>query len=594
LTQEFPIERKLTAVLSADVEGFSRLIEADETSTLQNLASQRRILDDLIGRYRGRVVNTAGDSVLAEFPSVADAVQCAVDTQKAHVEAAERLPNATRVLFRIGIHLGDVAVRGNDLLGNGVNIAARLQSIAPAGGIVISGAAHEQVRKILPLTYNDLGTQNVKNIEEPIRAFAIHLTDSSSPGAVVTIRTESKPLSLPDKPSIAVLPFQNMSGDPEQEYFADGMVEDITTALSRFKSLFVIARNSSFTYKGKAVDIKEVGRELGVRYVLEGSVRKAGGRVRITGQLIEAATGAHLWADKFDGTLEDIFDLHDDVTLSVVSAISPKLEQAEFNRARQKPTTSMTAYDYYLRGDESFRLETDQGYADAWKHLQQAIALDASFAIAYGKAARIYGRRLVDGLIGPDPAMRKQAEVFARKALEFGQDDDRALCDVAIFHSVMLRDQVTAGNLLKQAITLNPNNLTAWVNYAWVSLFAGDPEEALGYLAKATRLSPVDPQIYYVETATSWAHLLKHNFDDVTLWAGRALARRPGHVLALRAKFYSLALQGRHGDTRSMLAIHPRIITHRTISEARSNLHYHRSEDVDLICEALRKAGIPE
>jgi adenylate cyclase len=287
------VSRRLVAVFAADVEGYSRLMGADEVGTLKGLTERRAILDRLIGEHRGRIANTAGDSVLAEFGSAVDAVQCAVEAQAALTEANSSLPADRHINFRIGIHVGDVMVRAGDLFGDGVNIAARLQALAQPGSVCVSGATYDQVRKVLPITFADLGVQQVKNIEDPIRAYAARELAEAIRGAPVA-EDSLRALPLPDKPSIAVLPFENMSGDPEQEYFADGMVEEITTALSRFKWLFVIARNSSFTFKGRAVDIKEVGRRLGVRYVLEGSVRKASGKVRIAGQLIDAITGAHI------------------------------------------------------------------------------------------------------------------------------------------------------------------------------------------------------------------------------------------------------------------------------------------------------------
>jgi adenylate cyclase len=319
------VSRRLVAVFAADVEGYSRLMGADEVGTLKGLTDRRAILDKLIGDHRGRIANTAGDSVLAEFGSAVDAVQCAVEAQTALAEANSSQTPERRICFRIGIHIGDVMVRAGDLFGDGVNIAARLQSTARPGGVCISGATYDQVRKVLPITFVDLGAQQVKNIQEPIRAYQVGAPNEPREAAPTSVAGSESPPPLPDKPSIAVLPFQNMSGDPEQEYFADGMVEEIITALSRFKLLFVIARNSSFTFKGKAVDIKEVGRKLGVRYVLEGSVRKASGRVRITGQLIDAVTGAHIWADRFERDLTDIFALQDEVAAAVVSAIEPKL-----------------------------------------------------------------------------------------------------------------------------------------------------------------------------------------------------------------------------------------------------------------------------
>jgi TolB-like protein len=353
--KEQRVERRLAAIFAADDAGYSRLMSQDEAGTLRSLAAAREIMDGLIAAHGGRIANTAGDSVLAEFPSAVDAVQCAVAVQEKLGDTSAGVPEDRRLLFRIGLHVGDVVVRGRDLLGDGVNIAARLEALCEPGGICISDAAHRHVRKALPLAYTDLGEQHVKNIDEPVRVFAV------KSAAAAARPSAPKPLPLPDKPSIAVLPFTNMSGELEQEYFGDGLVEDIITALSRFRGLFVIARNSSFTYEGIPVDVRRVGRELGVRYVLEGSVRKAGNRLRITGQLIEAATGAHVWADRFDGALEDVFELQDRITQGVIAAIVPTLEQAEVERARRKPTGSLDAYDCYLRGLAGIHASTLHG-----------------------------------------------------------------------------------------------------------------------------------------------------------------------------------------------------------------------------------------
>jgi adenylate cyclase len=319
----------------------------DEVGTLRGLTERRAILDRIIGEHRGRIANTAGDSVLAEFGSAVDAVQCAVEVQAALAEANSNQAPDRRICFRIGIHIGDVMVRAGDLFGDGVNIAARLQALAAPGTVCISGTTYDQVRKVLPMTFVDLGVQQVKNIQEPIRAYQVSAPSETREAASVRVAEAESLPPMPDKPSIAVLPFENMSGDPEQEYFADGMVEEITTALSRFKWLFVIARNSSFTFKGQAVDVKEVGRRLGVRYVLEGSVRKASGKVRIIGQLIDAMTGAHIWADRFERDLTDIFALQDEVTLAVVSAIQPKLLQTEIGLAARRRPENLTAYDLF-------------------------------------------------------------------------------------------------------------------------------------------------------------------------------------------------------------------------------------------------------
>ena len=351
--------RKLAAILAADVVGFSRLTGADEDRTLARLRALRSdLIDPTIAVHNGRVVKRTGDGALVEFRSVVDAVRCAIEVQNAMIERNAGVPTDRQIEFRIGIHLGDVVEESDgDLMGDGVNIAARLEGIAQPGAICLSEDAYRQVRARLDLEVSDLGQTQLKNIVEPVRVYSLQVglpsqAKPSAPMATVDPAKEEKPaapLALPDRPSIAVLPFQNMSGDPEQEYFVDGMVEDIITGLSRIKWLFVIARNSSFTYKGKSVDIRQVGRELGVRYVLEGGVRKAGARLRITAQLIEAETGAHLWADRFDGALDDVFELQDQITERVVGIVEPSLQHSEIERARQKRPDNLDAYDLYLR-----------------------------------------------------------------------------------------------------------------------------------------------------------------------------------------------------------------------------------------------------
>src|SRR4051794_11763930 len=338
--------RRLPAILAADVAGYSRLMGADEEGTLERLKTLRReLVDPKIAEHKGRIVKTTGDGLLVEFASVVDAVRCGVAVQQAMPEREIGVAADDRIELRIGINLGDVIVEDDDLYGDGVNIAARIEALADVGGVFVSNTVHDHVRDRLPFVFEDLGEQQVKNIARPVRVYRVRS------GAVA--KSPSAPslpgLPLPEKPSIAVLPFANMSGDPEQEYFVDGMVEEIITALSRIHWLFVIARNSSFTYKGQTVDVKRVGRELGVRYVLEGSVRKGGNRVRITAQLVDAETGAHLWADRFDGSLEDVFDLQDKIAISVAGVIEPALQAAELRRSAARPMTDLTAYDLYLR-----------------------------------------------------------------------------------------------------------------------------------------------------------------------------------------------------------------------------------------------------
>jgi len=397
--QPHRVGRRLSAIVAADVAGYSRLMGLDEVGTAGTLREHRAVTDALVAEHGGRIVKTTGDGVLLEFPSVVDAVECAVAVQAVMAERNSDVPQDRRMLLRIGINLGDVLIEGDDILGDGVNIAARLEGIAEPGGICISASAHDQVRGKIAVEFADLGEQCLKNIARPVRAYAVvgngggertilgEFVPSSAKGPRSILLDPTKPPLPPNKPSIAVVPFQNMSGDLEQEYFADGMVEDIITALSRFKSLFVIARNSSFAYKGKAINIKQVSDELGVRYVLEGSVRKAGGLVRITGQLIEASTGAHLWADKFDGSLEHVFELQDNVARSVVGAIVPQLILADAEHLVRKSPSSWDSYDHYLRGLSLTYRRTLEGNRLAQVEFETAISLDANFALAYVHAA---------------------------------------------------------------------------------------------------------------------------------------------------------------------------------------------------------------
>jgi len=357
--------RRLAAILAADVVGYSRLMGENEAGTAQALREHRAAADPLIAEHGGRLVKTTGDGALIEFGSVVGAVQCAIALQQLMAERNLGISKDRRMDLRIGVHLGDVLIDGDDIIGDGVNIAARLEGVAEPGGICISEDAFRQVRGRVDAEFEDIGEQSLKNIVRPVRVYRVGPKSPLPNPPPLAGEGRVGALSLPDKPSIAVLPFQNLSGDQEQDYFADGVVEEITTAISRLPWLFVIARNSSFTYKGRAVDVKQVARELGVRYVLEGSVRKAGNRVRITGQLIDTATGAHIWGDRFDGALDDIFELQDRVASNVVGAIEPKLQKSEIERVTRKPTGSLGAYDLYLRALEQYHKYTKEGFGEA-------------------------------------------------------------------------------------------------------------------------------------------------------------------------------------------------------------------------------------
>ena len=457
------LERRLTAILAADVAGYSRLTGADEESTHVQLQDHfRSLVDPKIAEHRGRVVKNTGDGMLAEFGSVVDAVRCAVDIQRGMAERNADVPEQKRIVFRIGINMGDIIMDRGDIFGDGVNVAARLEGVAEPGGICVSGRVQEDARGKLDVSFEDAGEQPLKNIARPVRVYRVRFAGGDTPAAI------PQRLALPDKPSIAVLPFQNMSGDPEQEYFADGMVEEITTALSRIRWLLVIARNSSFTHKSRAVNVKLVGRELGVRYVLEGSVRKAANRVRITAQLIDVGTGAHLWADRFDGALEDIFDLQDQLTASVVGAISPKLEQAEIERAQRKPTESLDAYDYYLRGLASIRAWTREGNDEALRLFYNSIDLDPSFAPANGMAAWCWVQRKAMGWITDRIREIDETARLARRAAALGRDDAVALSTAGFALAYVAHDAETGAAFIDRGVALKPNLAWAWLYSGWV------------------------------------------------------------------------------------------------------------------------------
>jgi len=580
-------ERKLAAILAADVAGYSRLMGADEEGTLAALKAHRAaLIDPEIAGHRGRVVKTTGDGMLIEFPSVVDAVRCAIAVQAGMAARNAAVPQEKRIEFRVGINLGDIIIDGDDIHGDGVNIAARLEGIAEPGRICISESAHHQVRDRFDLRFEDLGEQQLKNIARPVRVFRAPLEKGPA--------KERPALAVPEKPSIAVLPFQNMSGDAEQEYFSDGVVEEIITALSRMRWLFVIARNSSFTYKGRAVDVKQVGRELGVRYVLEGSVRKAGNRLRITGQLIDAATGAHLWADRFDGGLEDVFELQDRVTSSAIGAIAPKLEQAEIERAKRKPTESLDAYDYYLRGMAScYRWDKD-AINEALELFYKAIARDPEFASAYGGATWCYFWRMVNGWT--TDRERESAEVvrLAEKATTVGRDDAVALAAGGGALSYVA-GQVEAGTaMIDRALALNPNLAAAWCWSALSRVYLRDFDLAIQHAAQAMRLSPLDPLAFLNYQTTGLANFFAGRYDQAWPMAERAVRERPNLLAAIRTAAASNAMAGRLDQARAHIARALELDPGLRISTLKDRIGPFHPEEFAKYAQALRMAGLPE
>ena len=573
------VTRKLSAILSADVVGFSRLMEADENATIRMLDTYRLVIDELIENHRGRVFGSAGDSVIAEFASVVDAVECAVDVQRGMAARNADVPGSRRIEFRIGVNLGDVIIEGDDIYGDGVNVAARLQEIADPGGVCIAGTVFEQVGRRTDLSFDDLGEQKVKNIGRPIRAYRAQL---GSHGADET-SDRSEPLPLPDKPSIAVLPFTNMSGDPEQEYFSDGITEDIITELSRFRSLFVIARNSSFHYKGQSPKVQDVGSDLGVQYVVEGSVRKAGNRVRITALLVEAETGNHIWAERYDRELEDIFDVQDDVVGAIAVAVPGRLGEVAVERARHKPTENMTAYDYVLRGD--WHRERDYTDPNALAMYEKAIAADPRCARAYGGAAAYHSYSVwAHGI--PSADAHSLARSFIEQALALDESDPRIHSWAADTY-IEVGEHDLARRHVERAFALNPNDASIMWRCGLTLAYLGDHDEALQWHQKALR---VDPHFTDgLREVMFDANYMARRYDEaIALFRG--WPSPPAHMYAELAAAY--AQLDRMDEAREAIERYLGFSL-----DVAQGIHHHvgmcaRREDRDHWLEGYRKAGL--
>ena len=581
--------RRLAAILAADVVGFSSLMGKDDEGTLARIKSLRReVVEPKVNEHHGRVFKTTGDGLLVEFSSPVEAVHCAVGIQEALAAQAAQEPSQALQL-RIGINLGDIMIEEDgDVYGDGVNIAARLEQIAEPGGISISGKVYEEVRDKLPYSFEDQGEKQVKNIARPVRVYSLRAAPTNT-GAPST----RPALPLPDRPSLAVLPFTNMSGDPEQEYFADGVVEEIITALSRVRWFFVIARNSSFTYKGRSVDIRQVGRELGVRYVLEGSIQKAGNRVRISGQLIEAASGRHVWADRFDSELADIFDLQDRITESVVGAIEPSLRRAEIERASAKRTEDLDAYDLYLRAMANHFALTRPASDEALRLLDRALELDRNYSAAKALAAIIHNTRVVQNWA--DQTEIERGIQLAREALADHRDDPTTLRGAAVALAYLAHDFEPALAAIDRALTLNPNSATAYEHSGWIRLIVSDWRTSIDHFQKAMRLSPLDPAMGWFVAGLSWALLVAGRPEEALPWARKAAQEMPTWMGGLRPLIMALVELGRLEEARAvgqrLLAFDPKY----TIAIAAAR---HSSQQDPQFRErffaALRAAGIPE
>jgi adenylate cyclase len=519
------VERRLAAILCADVAGYSRLMGADEEGTLALLKSDRReLIDPLIAQHRGRIFKTTGDGMLIEFASVVDAVRCAVVVQQGMADRNSNRPEAERIRFRIGINLGDVMVDEGDMFGDGVNVAARLQTLAEPGEICVSASVREQVGEKLPIGFADKGEHGVKNIARPVRVYRVE--KRGEPRADPANEAATAPLALPDRPSIAVLPFANMSGDPEQDYFVDGMVEDIITGLARIKWLFVIARNSSFAYKGKSPDIRQVGRELGVRYVLEGSVRRAAGRVRITGQLIEAESGRHIWAERYDRALDDVFALQDEITASVVGAIEPSLRQAEIERVKRKRPDSLDAYDLVLRATPFLDPPMPDGASQALRLLEQALIHEPDYALAHGYAA--FCHEILFMRAGGREENRQAAIRHAHAAVAHGRDDAMALTFGGFCIGLVEHDRAAAREAFEAAVALSPSSGFTYIMGGIVRAWAGEAEHAIEWGEQGLRLSPFDPFAYGAWHAIAIARFRQGRCEDAANAVRKAIQRNPG------------------------------------------------------------------
>jgi adenylate cyclase len=537
------MERRLAAILAADVAGYSRLMGTDEEGTLAQLKTHRReMVDPKISEYGGRIVKTTGDGMLVEFASVVDAMRCAIEVQKGMAERNALVPENRRIEFRIGIHQGDIISDAGDTFGDAVNVAARLEALSIPGGICVSSRAQEDALGKLDVGFEDMGERQLKNISKAVRAYRIEL-------ASVSAQSARQPLALPDKPSIAVLPFANMSGDPEQEYFADGVSEDIITAISKLHWFFVIARNSSFVYKGKAVDVKQIGSQLGVRYVLEGSVRKSGQRVRITAQLIDASNGNHIWADRYDGDLNDVFALQDRITNSVVAAIEPHLLEAESVRSQNRTPNDVRAWDLLMQASFLFwRLNKTDGDA-ASSILRSATQLYPDYAPAHSMLAFAI---LLLGYLGYIDVQANEAAALAARAAELDRNDPWAYVALGF---VAFTERHTDESIahFQRALNLNPNFAAAHGYLGWTLSFDGQSDKAIVHSQTAIRMSPHDPQQVIFHGGLAAAHYLAGSYNEAINSALSVLRFRPTFNGARRLLVAALAQAGRLDEARKEL-----------------------------------------
>ena len=580
---EGSMERRLAAILAIDVAGYSRLMGADEDGTLAALKAHRAVTKPIGEGHGGRVVGTAGDGELWEILSVTEAVLCAVEVQDVMAARNSEVPEERQMLYRIRINLGDVMIDGADIHGDGVNIAARLEALAAPGGICISQTVMETVRDHLEVAFEDMGEVEVKNIARPVRAWRW------SPEQTVA----AAPQAAPDKPSLAVLPFDNMSGDAEHEYFSDSIAEDIITALSRFHQFFVIARNSSFTYKGRAVDIKQVADELGVQYVIEGSVRRAGNRVRITAQLIDAATGNHIWAERYDRELDDIFAVQDDITERIVMAVAPELGSTEMARARRKNLPKLGVWELIARVSSHYSKFADQDTGAAEDLLLKALERDPKGAKAHALLSTIYGLDALYGWRRPAPDSRTLALQMGQKAVELDREDEASHISLGI-SLYMLKWHEEAIERLRTAIKINPNHSNAVGHLGIVLVYSHQPEEGLAYLQKAIQLSPKDTMLPFYIVNIGMHHFIEERYDEARMWSDKSLHEHPNFPSGLRLLASALGMLGNLNEARAAYENLDRMAPGITIAACVQAVPVAFENDAERYAEGLRRAGMPE
>ena len=578
-------KRKLSAILSADAVGYSRLMEEDEASTIRTLADRKELMITLIHQYRGRVVDAPGDNLLAEFGSVVDATECAVNIQQELQAKNLELPDNNRMQFRIGINLGDVIEEDGRIYGNGVNITARVEGLAEGGGICISGTVYDQIKNKLNVGFVDLGEQTVKNISTPVRAYRIR---PDSPTSSPNHAAQREP--PPDKPAIAVLPFVNMSGDPEQEYFSDGITEDLITDISKISGLFVIARNSTFTYKGRSVDVRQIANDLGVRYVLEGSVRKAAGKVRINAQLIDSTTGTHLWAERYDGSLEDIFALQDEITGKIVSGLEVNLTAAERKRTGERFTSNVGAYDLFLRGRTEFHRFTETANAEAKRNFETAIKLDSNFAAAYTYLSLAHMLDWVNLWEGYEKDLDLALEI-AQKAVALDDTLGMAHMRLGWIHNFRGEHEKAIASL-ERAFALDPNNAEVCSYFAEALNYYGDPERSIALTEKAVRFDPLLPP--HLAFPFGHSYFLLRRYDDAVSMICNTIDRVPSFVVA--HVFLSVVYSeiDRMPEAAAEIETVLKLVPEYTLSLADERFPHRLTETQNRLLEGLRKAGLPD